>query len=215
MRRHKVEQRADVSFSSSKTNQEDDDVSGNVDEIKSGRADDEKGNIAGLSLDLGWTLALIPGRIERDQLRINSLGWGYSMGFLGSFTKHNDLVTSSWMLKLGIETGNGHMLGTGADLLGGVGTNPVEEVYENMGEGGSDYTAMDNRWCFKYGFQVWLRCNFLKTGIKGTDVRLFVRYIMAKDPTDDADFIVDNQSVGFYLWTPDQWKVGLCFSYTF
>ena len=172
-------------------------------------------------LNVGYSLVFIPGRIEGDQLHINKFGFGYSLGFLASFDRQKKYdVTCDFLGKIGVETGNGHDIGLGIDFLIGTGKSAGDYTIFAIDEQGNVlYEDDDNmlvinttEWCFKYGAQLWVRSNLLRTGIGNTDVRLFARYVYSRDPKEQGLF--DNSPI-FWDWMEESWQFGVTFCYTF
>jgi len=216
-RRNYITQRLEISVlgGSDKAEDPEDDGGGMADykdDVKSGDTDDP--HSFNMGLNVGYSLVFVPGHIEGDRLKLNRFGFAYSLGFIASVDKQDKYgATCDLLTKIGVETGNGHAMGIGADLLVGSGTSPVTMCFD-LGEDG-EFTDYDTRWCLKYGFQLWVRSNLLHANIKNTDIRLFARYVTSIDPTDDNDFIIDGRDCGYYMWSPDSWQFGLTFCYNF
>lgn len=168
---------------------------------------------AGLNygLNFGYSLVFIPGEVKDDQLIMNRLGFGYSFGFLSEFDKQEKYdITCDFLLKTGVETGSGHALGLGFDLLFGSGkSSGVSYFIEdgNLSDSGY-YTA----WCFKYGAQLWVNTSFLTTGLKNSDILAFARYVYSVNPYNENknvnDGIINN-------WLTESWQFGITFVYRF
>ncbi|MBR1605679.1 MAG: hypothetical protein IJ660_06200 [Alphaproteobacteria bacterium] len=187
---------------------------------------DKQDHGSNLGFDVEYSRTYQPGKLIGDSLKLNRFGLAYSWGMLVSVDKQEKYgETSDILLKLGIETGKGHTMAVGADFLFGTGTSAVTLVFDRTTYGqtdsqtDSDYDYSmydyDTRWCLKYGFQFWLKSKLLHTGIKNTDIKLFVRCVYSVDPTNDSDFLVGNKQTGYYLWSPESWCIGLKFSYEF
>ena len=215
-RRNYITQRLEISIlggSDKAEDPDDSDMSEYRDDVKTGDTDDN--HSFNMGLNVGYSLVFVPGHIEGDQLKLNSFGFGYTLGFIASIDKQDKYgATCDLLAKIGLETGNGHAMGIGVDFLVGTGNSAVTLVFDG-GEYGEDYNDYDTRWCLKYGFQLWVRSNLLHANIKNADIRLFTRYVTSKDPTDDNDFVVEGQELGYYLWSPDSWQFGLTFCYNF
>ena len=215
-RRQYITQRLEISVLGGSDKAEDPEDGGSMDEykddVKNGDTDDD--HSFNMGLNVAYSLVFVPGHIEGDRLKLNSFGFGYSLGFLASVDKQDKYgATCDLLAKIGVETGNQHAMGIGADLLLGTGTSPVTMCFDLGNDG--EFTDYDTRWCLKYGFQLWVRSNLLHANIKNADIRLFARYVTSKDPTNDNDFIIDGQEIGYYIWSPDSWQFGLTFCYNF
>ena len=171
-------------------------------------------------LNIGYSFVCIPGHIEGNQLRVNKFGFGYSLGLITSFDKQDHYgVTCDFLGKIGVEAGNGHQMGVGVDFLLGSGKSCGNFYYPiDENDSGADYyddedlTEPYTAWCFKYGAQLWVRSNLLKTSIGNTDVRLFARYVYSVDPHKNST--ISNNTVENY-WVEESWQFGLTFCYTF
>lgn len=214
-RRQSISQRLEISALGGMDNDEDPGGSYGMEDyredIKNGDKDDS--HSFNIGLNIGYSLVFVPGHIEGNRLKLNSFGWGYSLGFIASVDKQDKYGTTCDLLtKIGMETGNGHAMGIGLDFLFGSGISAATICFDNND---IDMTDYDTRWCWKYGFQLWVRSNMLHANIKNADIRLFARYVFSIDPTNDDDFIVDGKEYGYYLWSPDSWQFGLTFCYNF
>ncbi len=227
MQKHHVTQRLEISMIVGKDKNE------NIEEDASSDFQDNSDGVDNLSkyenktnfgLNIGYSLVFVPGHIEGDQLRLNKFGFGYSAGLVASFDKQDYYgVTCDFLLKLGVETGNGHQMGIGIDALVGTGKScgnlyysglddssgnnePADEsVYEDWAE---PYTA----WCFKYGAQLWVRSNLLRTSLSNTDIRLFARYVYSVNPNN----INELEKYGIDdVWSGESWQFGITFCYSF
>lgn len=217
MKRHYLTQRLEISMmgGNDKDSQTDDTFS---DELRDTPSDD---NPINFGLNIGYSLVFCPGHIEGDQLRLNRLGFAYSVGAIAQFDRQDRYgTTCDLMAKIGIETGFSHKMGVGIDLLVGTGKTSGElslydptalygdaELPENL-ETNTPYTD----WCFKYGMQIWVRSGLLHTMLKGTDVRLFARYVRSVDPNKGTDF----SNMGMMsVWNEESWQFGVTFYYQF
>jgi len=214
-RRHHIAQRIEISVLGGTDKPEDsDDLQDFKNDAQSGNGDD--GNSVNMGLNVGYSLVLVPGTIEEDQLRLNRFGFAYSLGFIASMDRQDKYgTTCDLLVKLGLETGNEHAMGIGIDGLFGTGSASVTTCVPFT----ADYTYTEHGvdWCLKYGFQIWVRSNLLHANIKNVDVRLFARYVYSKDPTNDQDldFNQDGVPSGYYVWNPESWQFGLTFCYEF
>ena len=231
-RRHHIFQRLEISAMGGSDQQEDLDMDDHSDQLENGQNSDP--NQVHLGLNFGYSLGFIPGRIVDDKLRLNSFGFGYSFGFIAAVDSQEKFgATCDFLAKLGVETGYNHAFGIGIDALIGGGTSAVTMAFDASDDASTDainapdapdapdasysqpMTDYDTRWCLKYGFQISLRSNLLHANIKNTDVRIFARYIYSVDPTNDNDFMFDGKQIGYYVWSPDSWQIGLSFCHEF
>ena len=208
-------QQLEISILAGTDKKEDEDHQDEMDEAKKGN-DINPGKSVNTGFNVSWSMGFIPGKIEGDSLHLNRFGFGYSLGVLAAMDSQEKYGTTfDLMAKIGVETGYGHAMGAGADLLFGTGKSAVTMEVPLTAD--YIYTEHDTEWCFKYGFQLWIRTSLLHANIKNTNVRFFVRYVYSKDPTDDADldFNDDGFLSGYYIWNPESWQVGLTFCYEF
>jgi len=118
------------------------------------------------------------------------------------------------MLKLGIETGYGHNMGIGFDILLGTGKSAGDYVIYYNDDGEIESLSQPfTKWCFKRGAQFWVRTGMLGTALKNTDIRLFARYVYSQEPDPDPD-IAESPGI-FTVWQEESWQFGLTFCYTF
>ena len=207
---HYIYQTVDVSTisGSDKDRDEDDNESSG----KRGIAADENNDLlSGLhfGMNIGYSVIFVPGQIKGDMLQLNRFGFAYSAGFMAAFDSQKDCdVTCDFLFKLGLESGNGHVLGVGIDGLIGAGKS-LGAVYDMSQEDADpeDYTA----WCFKYGAQLWIKTNLLNTSIKNADILMFARYVYSKDPTKPSDFPPEI----FNSWMEESWQFGVTLRYNF
>ncbi len=171
-------------------------------------------------LNFGYSLFMVPGSIEGDQLRLNKLGLGYSLGLIASFDKQDRYgTTCDFLAKLGFEAGNGHAMGIGIDFLVGTGKSAGDynftarvEADGDVPEHDEDYTIPYTKWCFKYGTQLWIRSNLLQAKVKNTDVRLFARYVYSVNPENEDELLREGIDCD---WRTESWSFGLTFCYNF
>ena len=163
-----------------------------------------------LGMNIGYSLVFVPGTINGDKLEANRFGFAYSTGFIAAFDRQDNYdVTCDFLWKIGVETGNGHAMGIGIDLmLGGGKTAGFLIDLDDASAEPYPYTL----WCWKQGLQVKLRSDFLTTGIKNADVSAFVRFIHSINPQDDEDLLNDNL---FNKWIEESWQFGVMISYHF
>ncbi|HCU59462.1 MAG TPA: hypothetical protein DIC64_05755 [Alphaproteobacteria bacterium] len=163
-----------------------------------------------LGMNIGYSMIFIPGRIDDDLWAPNKFGFAYSTGFIASFDREdNKEVTCDFLWKLGVETGNGHTLGIGVDLLlGGGKTAGTAFDLQDAELVSAPYTA----WCFKQGVQVWLKTNLLTTSIKNTDILAFARFVRSQNPYNDEELLKDNI---LNLWKEESWQFGITLRYRF
>ena len=164
-----------------------------------------------LGMNIGYSLIFVPGKIKDDLLEINRFGFAYSAGFIAAFDRQDEYdVTCDFLGKIGVETGNGHALGIGVDLLLGGGKS-AGVTYVEVDDEWQSYPY--TKWCFKQGMQVWLNTNLLTTGIKNTDILAFGRFVYSKDPQGDE--ITDTEDITLDNWIEESWQFGITLRYRF
>ena len=163
-----------------------------------------------MGMNIGYRMIFVPGKVNGDMLEINRFGFAYSVGLLAAFDSQNSYgITCDFMLKLGVETGNGHPLGIGIDGLWGGGKS-TGTYYFWDDDDFEPYYYTD--WCYKYGMQVWLKTNLLTTSIKNTDILVFARYIRSLNPDDETD----DDIIGILnYWNEESWQFGVTLRYRF
>ena len=167
----------------------------------------------GFGLNFGYSLIFVPGHVEGDKLKLNKMGFAYSIGASTSFSKQEKYgTTCSFLLKLGAEAGNGHALGFGFDLLGGYGKSNGDSYqleYQDYEE--DDLAEPYTKWCWQYGSQVWMRTNLIKTALSNTEILVFAKFVRSVDPTNDESMIKGYD----YFWKDETWSFGVTFRYRF
>ena len=161
-------------------------------------------------MNIGYSMIFVPGKVIDDLWKPNSFGFGYSTGLIASFDREdNSDVTCDFLFKFGVETGNGHALGIGVDLMLGTGkTAGTMFDLEQEELASAPYTA----WCFKQGVQLWLKTNLLTTSIKNTDILAFARFVRSQNPYNDEELLKDNI---LNLWKEESWQFGVTLRYRF
>lgn len=217
MRRNYISQRLEISIIGGTDNDlEDSDglkssykTSDDVDDAKDGKSYFNYG------LNIGYSVVIVPGKVNGDMLKLNRFGLGYSFGLVASFDRQEHYGTTCDVLaKIGAEAGNGHKLGIGVDFLVGGGKTAGEYEFDVEDDKGNvenevlPYTS----WCFKYGAQLWVRSKLLSVSLKDTDVRLFARYVYSVNPEDEDALAKSGIACN---WMEESWSFGLTFCYTF
>lgn len=212
-RRHHLDQRLELSVMAGKDGDNDDYVAKDDDESE--RMENSKKSMFNYGLNVGYSLVFIPGHEEGNQLRLNRYGFAYSAGLIASYDKNDDYgVTCDFLLKLGIETGYGHNMGLGFDILLGTGKSAGDYVVLYKDNDDVEMlTQPFTKWCFKRGAQFWVRTGMLGSALKNTDIRIFARYVYSKEPAEDV--LSDDESIEFSVWQEESWQFGLTFCYTF
>ena len=182
--------------------------------------EDQLDSPTGVGLNFGYSLIFVPGRIENDQLKLNRLGFAYNVGLVASFSKQEKYgTTCNFLLKSGIETGNGHAMGIGFDVLGGYGKSTGDTyltVYNTNDTDEDDLANPFTEWCWQYGVQLWLRCNLLKTGLKNSEILAFARCVRSVQPNDIPDTYQVSDSWQFdNYWKDETWSFGIIIRYRF
>ena len=170
-----------------------------------------------LGLNFGYSLIFVPGREEDGQLRLNRMGFAYNLGLVASFSRQEKYgTTCNFLLKSGIETGNGHPMGIGFDILGGYGKSAGDTyltIYEE--DDADDLATPYTEWCWQYGAQLWLRSNLLHTGINNAEMLIFARFVRSVNPNkDETSYISDNIAFDNY-WKDESWSFGITLRYKF
>jgi len=226
MRRHHVTQRLEISVLGGNDGSEDNaqNTSQDIKAESNGNVRDQYYGKMNFGLNIGYSLVFIPGHIEDERLRINKFGFGYSVGLIAAFDKQDYYgETCDFLAKIGVETGNDHNMGIGFDFLVGTGKSCGNTYFMLNDEDASqakqydesftnDWAEPYTAWCFKYGGQLWVRSNLLKTSMGNTDIRLFTRYVYSVNPHKTTDF---SEFLLYGDWMEESWQFGLTFCYTF
>ena len=179
--------------------------------------DDQLSSPIGYGLNFGYSLYFVPGREENEQLRLNRMGVAYNLGLVFSVGKQDKYgVTCNFLLKTGIETGNGHPMGIGFDILGGYGKSTGDcylTVYDENDE--DDLAQPYTEWCWQYGAQLWLRTNLLKTAINNAEMLIFARLVRSVNPNNGESVRIDDKTSFDNYWKEEQWSFGATFRYYF
>lgn len=215
-RRHHIYQTLDISPSVSVDKDPDlPEYTSNGQEVD----DDQVASPTGVGLNFGYSLIFVPGHEENGQLRLNRMGFAYNVGLLASFSRQDKYgTTCNFLLKSGIETGNGHMMGIGFDVLGGYGKSAGDTylmVYEENDE--DDLATPYTEWCWQYGAQLWMRSNLLHTAIRNVEMLIFARFIRSVNPDKYPPSYIDQENkVSFEnYWKDESWSFGVTFRYKF
>jgi hypothetical protein len=167
-------------------------------------------------LSSGYTFGLLFGNTDEKGMFIPSkFGFSLNTGFIASFDRQKRYGTTfDYLLKLGIEAGYNHPLGIELDFLLGTGKSCGDYNFSTKDENGTieDFEIPYTKWCLKYGTQLSFRSNILRTQIKNTDIRLFVRYVYSKNPENEDELF--DQGIDC-LWQEESWSFGLMLCYTF
>ncbi len=213
MRRHLFYQTLDVSTSLSTDNDPDlPEQTSNGQDIDVGQLDSP----TSFALDFGCSWTFVPGHEEGDMLRLNPLGFAYSCGIMSMFSRQEKYGTvCSFLLKGGVETGNGHIMGIGIDILGGYGKSTgdtYKTVYKENESGklANPYTE----WCWQYGAQIWLRNNLLSTAVKNSEMLIYARFVRSANPHSASTYTSDTLSYDDY-WKGENWSFGITFRHRF
>jgi len=163
-------------------------------------------------MNIGYSAIFIPGKVRDAHWAPNPLGFAYLTGFIASFDRQDTYnVTCDFLWKVGVESGNGHALGVGLDLLLGGGKTAGTTLYCPSSEEGVEkfpYTI----WCWKQGAQVWIKTNLLTTNIENTDLLVFARFVHSIDPQKDVDF---EKKQLINQWIEESWQFGVTLRYRF
>lgn len=176
----------------------------------------EKFNKGNFGISVDYSFGIYPGTIEGDNIKINKYGFGYDLGVVAAFDNQEHYgVTCDFLLKAGIETGYGHKMGIGFDLLGGTGKSGGMSYY--LDDDLKDWDDIDtdsySKWCLKYGAQLWIRTSILSTGIKNSNIRLFIRYVNSPNPGPEQEPY--KGGVKLNNWLKESWQYGLQLCYEF
>ncbi|MBR6355947.1 MAG: hypothetical protein IKR92_03725 [Alphaproteobacteria bacterium] len=214
-RRHHIYQTLDISPTVSTDKDPDQpDYTSNGKEVD----EDQLDSPLALGLNFGYSLIFVPGREEDGQLRLNRMGFAYNVGLVASFSRQEKYgTTCNFLLKSGIETGNGHPMGIGFDVLGGYGKSAGDTyllVYEE--DDADDLATPYTEWCWQYGAQLWLRSNLLHTAVNNAEMLIFARFIRSVNPNGDelTSFVSDKIAYENY-WKDESWSFGITFRYKF
>jgi hypothetical protein len=214
---HRV-QKLYISFMGGSDNDGGDDTSCSAQNFSSDDYEDQqenfnKGNF-GISID--YSFGIYPGAVDGDSIKINKYGFGYDLGLVAAFDKQDHYgITCDFLLKAGIETGYGHKMGIGFDFLGGTGKSGGMSYY--LDDDLKDWDDIDSepysKWCLKYGAQLWIRTSLLSTGIKNSNIRLFIRYVNSLNPGPEQEPY--EGGVKLNNWLKESWQYGLQLCYEF
>ena len=179
--------------------------------------EDQVANQTALGLNFGYSLIFVPGRVVDDQLRLNRMGFAYNVGLVASFSRQEKYgTTCNFLLKTGIEAGNGHMMGIGLDILGGYGKSSGDEYLTIYKEGDDDDLANPyTEWCWQYGAQLWLRSNLLSTAVKNSEMLIFARFVRSVNPHDYTHEHVSDSYAYDDFWKEENWMFGVTLRYKF
>ena len=177
--------------------------------------DTKETSSTGWGLNFGYSLLFVPGREKEGMLKINTLGFAYVVGFMGSFAQSDRYgPCCSLLAKLSIELGSCRMLGLGFDVLGGCGKSPGDVYFFSKGIVESDqpdkivpYTS----WCWQYGTQVWMKVNIIGSLIKNAETLIFARLLESVDP----QVMTPVSSIHANIWKGETWFFGTTIRYSF
>lgn len=180
--------------------------------------DDQLDSPLAFGLNFGYSLIFVPGREEDGQLRLNRMGFAYNVGLVASFSRQEKYgTTCNFLLKSGIETGNGHPMGIGFDVLGGYGKSAGDTyltIYEE--DDADDLATPYTEWCWQYGAQIWLRSNLLHTAVKNAEMLIFARFVRSVDPyRNEETFFVSDKLMFDNYWKDESWSFGITLRYKF
>lgn len=178
-----------------------------------GRSDTESTDATGFGLDFGTSVIFVPASIENEQLRLNSVGFAFSLGAITSFARsHRYGTVCDFLLKLGVELGNGHRVGIGADALWGYGKG-VGDVYmsKNIVDENEPVKVVPyTEWGWERGVQVWMKTNLFNTSIFAkTEMLIFARLVYTPNP----EVMTEVSMVHHNVWKSEQWMFGITFRY--
>lgn len=171
--------------------------------------EDEIGGNLGINIE--YSLTFITGKKSDGVFKDNLLGFALSPGIILSFDNSGEYSTFDALLKLGIETGYGHSMGCGLDLLFGTGKSPgfiyfYEEGSNEVNNDPIPYTA----WCLKNGFQFWVRTGLFRQFLPNSTTSLFVRYVYSKEPDG-----MESYENTFFFWQEEAWQIGFLINFKF
>ncbi|MBQ9271604.1 MAG: hypothetical protein IJ218_05010 [Alphaproteobacteria bacterium] len=166
-----------------------------------------------LGMNFGYSFIMVPGKEEDGKLLLNRMGFAYNIGLLASFCRQDKYgTTCNFLLKIGAETGNGHSMGIGFDVLGGCGRSSGD-TYQLEYQDNEEYDLATpyTSWCWQYGMQLWMRTDMIRITFPNTEMLVFARFICSVDPMKDEDMVK-----GFdYYWKDETWSFGVTFRYRF
>lgn len=156
------------------------------------------GQATGFGTNLDYSLKIAPVK--------NPFGLALKLGFIASIDRQSDYFTMDGLLKLGIETGYGHNVGLGIDLLFGGGKSPGY-IYDLSATEIEPVPYTD--WCRKSGIQLWVRTGLIKSLIPNSQTSIFVRYIYSKEPESQSQLQDLPEMENIYLfWQEESLQVG-------
>lgn len=170
--------------------------------------EDEIGSNLGINGE--YSLTFIFGNNENGVFKDNPLGFALSPGIVFSVDNSGEYSTFDALLKFGIETGYGHSMGCGLDLLFGTGKSLGFIYFYEEGSNKLDDPIQYTEWCMKNGFQAWVRTGLLKQIVPNSTTSLFVRYVYSKEPAgmEDEDGV-------FFFWQEEAWQIGFLINFKF
>lgn len=177
-------------------------------------------------MNFGYSLVFVPAHKQNDQLYVNKLGFGYSLGVVCQFDNEKDYgVTCDLLGKVGFETGFNKAIGIGGDFLfGGGKTNGYtltcdwEEIPGAEGEDPTYEVDVEHDpytvWCPKIGAQFWIRLNFLTSSVKNFDTAVFGRFVYSFNPNAAMEEEMAEQGV-LDFFKEESWQFGITMTYSF
>jgi hypothetical protein len=159
--------------------------------------------VTNLGSNVEYALTFIPGRKSNDGGFVdNLLGFAMSPGLILSFDKQGGLYTFNGMLKFGVEVGHDHPIGMGVDILFGGGKSSCFAYF--LEENGNDNEPLAyTEWCFKNGFQFWVRTGLLKQFFPNSTTSIFLRYVYSMEP-----YAMEADENVFFFWQEEAWQMG-------
>lgn len=165
---------------------------------------------ANLGTNIEYSLKFIPGKLSDGIFKDNPFGFALDLGLVLAADKQSEYgFTFDGLLKVGIETGFDHSMGVGLDFLFGTGKSPGFAYFLEEGTPNSEpipYTE----WCFKNGFQFWVRSGLIKQLLPNSTTSIFVRYVYSQEPKD----AISDENV-FLFWQEEALQIGLLISFKF
>ncbi len=165
---------------------------------------------ANLGINIEYSLKFIPGKLSDGIFKDNPFGFAIDLGLILAADKQSEYgFTFDGLLKVGIETGYDHSMGLGFDFLFGTGKSPGF-IYFFDEETTNNEPIPYTEWCFKNGFQFWVRSGLIKQLLPNSTTSIFVRYVYSQEPKD----AISDENV-FLFWQEEALQIGLLISFKF
>ena len=168
----------------------------------------------GVGLTFGSTLVFVPGKKADNRLKVNSMGFAYSFGFIAALEKSEKYdLTCNFLLKAGVEIGNQHAMGVGVDVLAGYGKGKGDLFfYEGIIEKPEPIKTMTyTSWAPQFGAQIWFRTGLLREKLQGIEILTCFQFLYVKNP----NLMTAVSNIHRNVWKPEVLSVSIMVRYPF